>query len=204
VSEPVDSSETTEARPEALPAPSPKRRLGLRREGLILLPVSMLALIAVSFFTLISYRSAILRLIEEAQDQALRRAQRLANSIGQAGNPFDAAQLRSRAPDAQGIALLDELGLPLVETGSFPEGNLLRSLTEPPLVTLETYGPERATGDAVVALVPLAESGAARILRLDLPAPTLATQSLPAALARALREHAPSGPRVVPTRLDRP
>ncbi len=159
-------------------SPAPRRRLGLRREGLILLPVSMLALIAVSFFTLVSYRSAISRLIDEAHEQTLRRAQRLASTIGQPGNlAFDAAQLRSHAPDAQGIALLDDSGLPLVEAGSFPEGNLLRSLREPPLRSLETFGPDRETGDAVVALVPMAEGGPASILRLDLPAPTLATQS---------------------------
>ncbi len=59
-------------------------RLGLRREILILLPVSMLVLVLLSTFTLLSYRAALKLLIEERQLEAAKVAHRAAEVVSTA------------------------------------------------------------------------------------------------------------------------
>ncbi|MGH9361387.1 MAG: hypothetical protein ACRD2T_05675, partial [Thermoanaerobaculia bacterium] len=56
-------------------------RLGLRREVLILLPVSLLLLAALSTFTLFAYRSALSLLAEERREEAAALARHVAAAL---------------------------------------------------------------------------------------------------------------------------
>ncbi len=101
--------------------PRPWRRLGLRREIIILLPVALLLLVVLSTFTLFSYRNALSLLSAERQEEAARLARNVAGEIA-AGSPDD---LRRLAPAALGVSLLDSEGRLLASTGDVPESDLL-------------------------------------------------------------------------------
>ncbi|HXO22872.1 MAG TPA: hypothetical protein VOA87_23390, partial [Thermoanaerobaculia bacterium] len=99
------------AAPLAPPAPAPdtrrRRRLGLRHEVLILLPVALLLLAILSTFTLFSYRSSLALLAEERREEAAHAARHAAQALAGASGLPTAAELQRLAPAARGIALLD-------------------------------------------------------------------------------------------------
>ncbi|MFW6175493.1 MAG: hypothetical protein ACOC7L_01590, partial [Acidobacteriota bacterium] len=55
-----------------------RRRIGLRREVLILVPVALFLLVLLSIFTLFTYRDGIALLLEERRGEALLLAHRVA------------------------------------------------------------------------------------------------------------------------------
>ncbi len=157
--------------PEARPA----RRLGLRREVLILLPVALLLLVMLSSFTLFSYRNAIGLLAAERQQEAARVARAVADRLaasppGALPGPRD---LREPAPSARGVALVDARGEVVAEIGELPAGGLLEPAGGRPVRQPLGVGPDDASPDAVVGFAPLAGS---RFVRVDLPAGALARQ----------------------------
>jgi signal transduction histidine kinase len=158
--------------PEARPA----RRLGLRREVLILLPVALLLLVVLSTFTLFSYRNAITLLAAERQQEAARVARAVADRLATlpAGTLPGPRELREPAPSARGVALVDAQGEAVAEIGELPAGGLL----EPagggrPVRQPFGVGPDDVSPDAVVGFAPLAGG---RFVRVDLPAGALARQ----------------------------
>jgi len=147
-------------------------RLGFRSEALILLPAALVLLVVLSTFTLASYRSALTRLAEERRDEAALLARAAAAALANLPSPGP-PELRTLAPGARGIALLDAQGHLLAAAGEPPLSPLAaaggRAVTEP-----FASGPDdERSPDAVTAFAPVAGG---RIVRLELPAATLAGQ----------------------------
>lgn len=157
------------------PETRPARRLGLRREVLILLPVALLLLVVLSTFTLFSYRNAIALLAAERQQEAARVARAVADRL--AASPEGALpgtrDLREPAPSARGVALVDARGEAMAEIGELPAGGLLEPAGGRPVRQPLGVGPDDASPDAVVGFAPLARG---RFVRVDLPAGALARQ----------------------------
>ncbi|MFL6262703.1 MAG: two-component system sensor histidine kinase NtrB [Thermoanaerobaculia bacterium] len=159
------------------PEARPVRRLGLRREVLILLPVALLLLVVLSTFTLFSYRNAITLLAAERQQEAARVARAVADRLANlpAGTLLPGPrELREPAPSARGVALVDARGEAVAEIGELPAGGLLDpSAGGRPVRQPLGVGPDDASPDAVVGFAPLAGG---RFVRVDLPAGALARQ----------------------------
>ncbi len=150
-------------------------RLGLRREVLILLPVALFLLVLISTFTLFAFRQAISLLAEERRDEAARIAQRLAETISEGALPsFEALPLQ--APHSSRIALVDATGLPVLEVGSFPSGDLLAPFADRDLAEPLGLGPGEPEPEFVVGIAPATWQGRRHFVRVDLAARRLAGQ----------------------------
>jgi PAS domain S-box-containing protein len=171
-------------------------RLGLRGELLLLLPVALLLLVALSTFTLFSYRSALLRLREERQQEAERLARGVAESLAGSGPAALTAadRLRRLAPGVRGVGLLDAGGTPLVTAGELAPVPMEPASAQ--RARPFAAGPDADLPDAVAGFAPLVapspsapeargpggpRSAAGRpaallYARVDLPAVTLGAQ----------------------------
>ncbi len=150
-------------------------RLGLRREVLILLPVALFLLVLISTFTLFAFRQAISLLAEERREEAARIAQRLAETVSEGALPsLDALLLQ--APQSTRIALVDTSGLPVLEVGSFPSGDLLAPLADREPTEPLGLGPGEPEPDFVVGIAPATWQGRRHFVRVDLAARRLAGQ----------------------------
>jgi signal transduction histidine kinase len=148
---------------------------------LILLPAALILLVILSSFTLVSYRSALLRLIEERRDEAAHGAQAAAavlasGALAPGAVPGAALpNLQPLAPGARGIAVLDRAGHLLGAAGEPPANPLAaaagRSLAQP----FQPFGvgPDESLPDSIAGYAPLPGGGSVRI---ELPAATLAGQ----------------------------
>jgi signal transduction histidine kinase len=153
------------------------RRLGLRREVLILLPVAILLLVVLSTFTLFSYRNAVSLLATERQQEAARLARAVADRVAKLADGGVSSQiLREPAPAARGVALLDSAGTVLVAVGDLPAADLLAPAAERPLDRPLGVGPDERSPEVVAGFAPLAGPGGRRYVRVDLPAATLSRQ----------------------------
>jgi hypothetical protein len=126
---------------------APARRLGLRREVLILLPVALLLLVVLSTFTLLSYRNAIELLTAERQQEAARTARTVADRLGASSGVAvpDPLALRALAPAARGVALIDSGGEVVAELGELPAGGLLDPAGRRRIVQPIGVGPDDAS-----------------------------------------------------------
>jgi signal transduction histidine kinase len=148
------------------------RRLGLRREVLILLPAALLILVVLSTFTLFSYRGSLDLLASDRRDEAVRLARAVAGQLtAEVGRP-DAAALRRLAPEVRSAAVIDAAGVPVASTVEIvplppPRGDAPAGL-----------GLEPALPTSVAGFAPLGPSGGAIPLwvRIDLDAEILARQ----------------------------
>lgn len=159
---------------------SEKRRLGLRREILVLLPVAFLLLVVLSTFTLFSYRQALEALSRERQEEAALLARGVAEHLaalrGGAMSP-SSLNLSEAAPTARGIALIDAGGGMLAFVGELPAAGLLDPAAG--LLPIERpvgVGPDEGSPDSVVGFAPLGSPRGRRYVRVDLPAGVLAGQ----------------------------
>ena len=150
-------------------------RLGLRREILILLPVTVFLLVLLSGFTLFAYRSAIDLLIEERQKEILTLGQQIALDLSSGPWPTPTG-LKRRAPTSSRIAIANTEGRPMRSFGEQGAGNLLTPLQGQSLSGAVALGPDGFAGDAVIALAPFQYQGTDYVLRLDIPARELARQ----------------------------
>lgn len=156
----------------------PGRRLGLRREVLILLPVALLLLVVLSTFTLFSYRNAIALLAGERQQEAARVARAVADRLAVPAEPAVPAplDLRQPAPGARGVALVDARGQAVAMIGELPAGGLLDPVGDRPITQPVGVGPDDASPDTVIGFAPLGRGADRRYVRVDLPARVLASQ----------------------------
>ncbi|HEY0511181.1 MAG TPA: ATP-binding protein [Thermoanaerobaculia bacterium] len=167
--------------PKTEPETRPPRRLGLRREVLILLPIALLLLVVLSTFTLFSYRNAITLLAVERQQEAARLARvvadRLAASSSASGTGVPGPTvLREPPPAARGVALLDSKGAVIAASGELPAGGLLAPLAGRRLDGPLGVGPDEGSPDLVTGFAPLGGAAGRRYVRVDLPAEVLARQ----------------------------
>jgi len=157
-----------------------RRRLGLRREGLILLPAALLLLAFLSTFTLVSYRNALRLLADERRAEATRIAELVAVRLAiEPDHVPGTAELRALAPGARGIALLDLAGRALAIAGELPPGDLLAPIAgvaSEPIDQSAGVGLDASLPATVVGFAPFGARAARRYVRVDLPAATLAAQ----------------------------
>ncbi|MGD2116569.1 MAG: hypothetical protein PVG07_16060, partial [Acidobacteriota bacterium] len=163
-------------RPRPRSTPRGWRRLGLRREVLILVPAAFFLVVLLSLFTLLTYRNAVSLLVEERRAEAVALAGRLAGEI--AGSPSPESRLRQALVGARGVALVEPGGGVRARIGALPEGPLLAPLGAEPQPAPQVVGPDAESEGAVVAFVPLERSGgdSPAWLRVDLGATALAAQ----------------------------
>ncbi|HTG32837.1 MAG TPA: ATP-binding protein [Thermoanaerobaculia bacterium] len=156
----------------------PPRRLGLRREVLILLPVALLLLVVLSTFTLVSYRNAIALLAGERQQEAARVARAVADRLAASAGPAvpSPLDLRQPAPSARGVALVDARGQAIAILGELPAGGLLDPAGGRPITQPVGFGPDDSSPDTVIGFAPLGRGADRRYVRVDLPARVLARQ----------------------------
>lgn len=140
------------------------RRLGLRREVLILLPAALLILVVLSTFTLFSYRSSLDRFAEDRREEAVRIARAVAGLLAGRDRLPESSELRQIAPAAAGIAIVDAAGVPLVQSVDLPVVAIPAA---------GSLGPDASLSDAVAGFAPLPEG---RWVRVDLGAEVLAVQ----------------------------
>jgi signal transduction histidine kinase len=138
------------------------------------LPAALLLLLALSSFTLVSYRNAIELLVEERREEALRLARGVAAQLPGQGVPTPAA-LRQLAPQANRILVADSRGQVLAASGEPLLGTFLAPL-EGGRPRETAVGPNPAAPASVVAFQVLRPEPELRLLRLDLRAPTLDRQ----------------------------
>ena len=129
----------------------------------------MLLVIATAVFTLFAYRNALAMLAEERRTEAERLAR--AAAAGWSAESATAARLRSFAPQALGVAVVDADGVIAVQTSD------LQALRPPQLSEGESAarGPDATLPDRVSGYARLPGSPA-RYLRIDLPAAALIAQ----------------------------
>lgn len=156
-------------------------RIGFRREVLILVPASLLVLIVLAVFTLLSYRQAVDVIAEEARAVAGGAARRVAELVArEARTPTsipEADRLRSLAPGALAVSLLDADGQILVKAGDLTAEDGLVPLGAAAGDRVVVVGPGGMIGDRIIALAPLGPPQERRYLRLDWPARALYRQS---------------------------
>jgi signal transduction histidine kinase len=152
------------------------RRLELRREAPILLPATLALCVVLALVTLFAYRTAVDRLGAERAAEALALAQRLAADAARQ-RPLRLDELRRALPPGAGLAILGPDGRRRGAAGAIGDEELPRALlAEAQRGAAVAFGPERAGFPAVVACAPLAADGEALLVRVDLPAPTLAAE----------------------------
>ncbi len=153
--------------------PSPKarsaRRLGLRSEAVILLPIGTLVLVLLSGFTLASYRGAIRQLADERRQEAIRLARELA--VLAAANPQSSLDdLRHLAPNARAAVIADDTGAALASFGELAGASALAPLGGVYPRAAVALGPSSDLPGLIVAYAPFGNAQAKRFVRLDLAA----------------------------------
>lgn len=150
-------------------------RLGLRREILILLPLTVLLLVLVAGFTLFAYRSSIDLLTENRQQEVAARARQVSIDLSSGSWPTP-AELRRAVPAAQSGAILDPDGRVVRSFGDLGTGEIFRVFDEDYLGVATAIGPSNDTGDMVIGLAPFEYQDQLYVLRLDIAALELARQ----------------------------
>jgi signal transduction histidine kinase len=165
--------------------------VGLRREVAILVPASLLVLLALVTFTLLSYRQAVEMLVEERRTEALRTARTAAGELAAGASPAaELSALRRRAPAVTSAVLVSASGrevaasgeelaadplLPFAAEGDAGDG---ATATAEALIASAgsglTAGPGALLPGRVAALVPVRMEGMPHLLRVDLDAAALA------------------------------
>ncbi len=152
---------------------STRRRLGLRREVLILLPASLLLLAGLSTFTLFAHRSALALLAEERREAAADLAASAAAALADLPAPSEAA-LRQLAPGASGVTLVAADGEILAASGPPLATAPLAPAAGLPLDRPSGLGLDERLPDGVAGFAPVGGAGGRRLVRVDLPSGALA------------------------------
>ncbi len=151
---------------------SARRRLGLKREVLILLPASVLLLAALSTITLFAHRSALALLAEERRQEAADLAAGVAAALSRLPAPGP-GELRRLAPGASAVTLVDAGGAVLAAAGE-PPAAALAAAEDLPLDRPQGLGLDERLPVGVSGFAPLAGPPAGRLVRVDLPGGALA------------------------------
>ncbi len=161
-------------RPEARRRP----RLGLRREVLILLPVTLLLLAVLSTATVTAYRSSIARLVEERQGEAARLAGQAADRLAISRVAPNALPLRELAPTARSVAVMDATGTLVSYSGEPPPAQPLAPLEGRRIDHPLGLGPDdKALAGVVAGFASWQTPSGRRFVRIDLDSGVLGAQS---------------------------
>jgi len=169
--------------------PTRRLRVGFTREVTILLPASLLLMLALSLFTLVSYGNALDWQVEERRSEAAEAAREAAMAL--TGGPVprgdrgrlsvpEGGALSQVAPGALGIAVLDAGGAILGAAGDLPPGNLAAPLGGGRIRSSLGLGPGDGLPGRVAGFAPLpaplSGPGGEWVVRVDLAAPLLAAE----------------------------
>jgi signal transduction histidine kinase len=149
-------------------------RLGLRREVLLSLPLAMLALVLLSSFSLLAYRNGLASTLQER----LREAEIVARetALRLAGAPsLSPTLLRSLAPHARRVAVIDDRGQVVAASAAFDNPDLLAPLGGFPAAAT-AVGPGSGVADATAGFAPLMRGTRVLVVRVDLPVDSLVRQ----------------------------
>lgn len=164
-------------RPAPPRPPAARRRpRGLWSEAPVVLPGALLLFALLGLATLLSYRAAVGRFALERENEALALATRFAETLAAGGERTLERPLRA-LPPGSALALLDASGRRLASAG--PPEALERGSAAIDAARGRApvaLGPEATGFAAVVAIVPFRRDGESLLLRLDLPARTLAVE----------------------------
>jgi signal transduction histidine kinase len=143
----------------------------------ILVPASLLLLSLLNGFTLLSYRGAVERMVEQRQGEALEAARRMAAELAAGGTAGSAelARLRAGMPSLLSLVLVDDGGRPVAASGDLPVEEPLDPF-DGAVDTAVAVGPGEAVPGRVAAAVPLVLAGRRHVLRVDMDAAVLAGQ----------------------------
>ena len=150
------------------------RRLGLRREVLLLLPLALLTLVLLSTFSLFAYRNSLTVLLEERQREAETLARETALRLAEAPS-LSPALLRQLAPNARRVAVVDERGQLVIASAPFDSPDLLAPVAGLPAGP-SAVGPNADIRDVTAGFAPLMRSNRNMVVRVDLPADRLVGQ----------------------------
>jgi signal transduction histidine kinase len=169
-------------------APGPRRpRLGLRREVLIVLPAALLLLAVLSTATLAAYFNAVSQLTEERRAEAARLAGAVADRLSGGEGPHGVLPLRTWAPSARALLILDESGRVLSASGEPAGGTPLAPVAGRRLERPLGLGPDRERLPGLVAGFASWDTAAGRrFVRVDFDATALAAQKRSAILLASL------------------
>jgi nitrogen-specific signal transduction histidine kinase len=149
--------------------------LGFRREVTVILIVSILLLVLLVTFTILSFHGALDRLVEDRRLEAAGLAGRIADQISGATLPT-ASELRQEAAGALAVALTDSEGRLLAGDGSF-EGAVTPELLDVTGITRPMgLGPNELLPDRVAGIAPLRWRQQILLVRVDLSAAGLTQQ----------------------------
>jgi nitrogen fixation/metabolism regulation signal transduction histidine kinase len=155
-------------------------KLGFRREVLILVPASLLVLLVLAVFTLLSYRSAVAAFAEDARSGALRAvrdaASRLARDRATGAWPPSAEHLATLVPGSIAIALVDAQGAWIGGAGNLPQRAPLGPFHARRPAEAAVVGPSAAIGGRVIAVSPLGAPEERHYLRVDFEGGALTRQ----------------------------
>jgi signal transduction histidine kinase len=152
-------------------------KIGFRREVLILVPTSLLVLLVLATFTLLSYRGALETFRQEARADALAATRAAASKLERertSGSwPPTSERLVDLVPEAVAITLFDDRGVAVAVAGEpVAASRAARQRAAEPGVS----GPGGDDGDRVVAFSPLGPRAARHHLRADFDAAALEGQ----------------------------
>ena len=139
-----------------------------KKSEVLVLPATLVALVALSIFVALSFRNTVSALAAERRQEAEATALALAGELAGGTLPGD-HELARRRGDARAVALLDVEGVPLATSGDY--------LGPPATPAAELSWWRAATTPArrtISAIAPVAAGERELTLQVDLPAPTLA------------------------------
>jgi signal transduction histidine kinase len=155
-------------------------KIGFRREVLILVPASLLVLLVLAVFTLLSYRGAVVEFSEAARKEALGTARDAASHLARdRANgvwPPSAERLEALAPRAAAIALIDTDGAWVAGAGALPRDAALEPLDGDRPGEAAAVGPGGTSANRVIAFAPLGRPQERHYLRVDFEHDALARQ----------------------------
>jgi signal transduction histidine kinase len=155
-------------------------KIGFRREVLILVPASLLMLLVLAVFTLLSYRGAVAEFSDDARKEALTAvrtgASRLARERSNAVWPPTSDRLEALVPGSLAIALIDAHGVRVAGAGTLPDDAPLEPLGGGRPGEAVAVGPGGAAAGRVIAFAPLGPRQDRHYLRVDFERGALARQ----------------------------
>jgi signal transduction histidine kinase len=159
---------------------TPVGRIGFRREVLILVPASLLVLLVLAIFTLLSYRGAVTGFVEQARDDAVESVRGAASKLARERLdqhwPPSPDRMAALLPGASGVALLDRAGQIVAASGDLAHSATPHAQIPTDAPAAIAIGPGGTAGERLIAIAPLGPREDRHHLRADFDAGALYRQ----------------------------